>query len=146
MKDKSHILKNTKGNAAIEFALVLPLLLLLFSGVINFGLILANKNQLNDVVSAGMLFAFGNSSVPLVVTTAMTASTTNLSPLSVTATPFCQCVDGSNPGCTKRCPDGSVVATYLTLTATSQVDLIALDFVLTNPFVTTVTGTVRTQN
>ena len=38
--------KLSKGNVAIEFALLLPLLFLILSVVMNFGLILANKNQL----------------------------------------------------------------------------------------------------
>lgn len=136
--------KRSKGNVAIEFALVLPLLILLFSGVINFGLILANQNQLNGVVSAGMLFAFGNSSVPAVVQAAMTSSTTNLTPLTTTATTFCQCLDGTQPLCTDTCPGGVVPSKYVTVTAQSHVSLIALDFVLPNPFVTNAQGTIRT--
>lgn len=144
MKSSSQFFKTSRGNIAIEFALVLPVLLLLLSGVMNFGLILANKNQLNGVVSTGMLYAFGNSSVPAAVKLAMDNSTTNLSPLTTTATTFCQCLDGTKPLCTATCADGSTPAKYVTVTAQSQVDLIALDFVLTNPFVTNAQGTIRT--
>ncbi len=144
MMSKNFFSKATQGNAAIEFALILPVLFLLLSGVVNFGLILANKNQLNGVVSAGMLYAFGNSSIPSAVQNAMTAST-NLSPLTVSATTFCECMNGSNPGCSNTCPDGSTVGTYVTVTAQSQVTLIALDFILPSPFVTSAQGTIRVK-
>ena len=136
--------KTSKGNVVIEFAFVLPVLVLLLSGVINFGLILANKNQLNGVVSAGLLYAFGNSSVPSAVQLAMTNSTTNLSPLTVTATTFCQCLDGTQPVCTSTCPGGITPPKYVTVTAESQVSLVALDFILSDPFVTNAQGTIRT--
>lgn len=145
MSNTSHFLQAAKGNVVIEFAFVLPLLILILSGVINFGLILANKNQLNGVVSAGILYGFGNSSVPAAVQLAMTNSTTNLSPLTTTATTFCQCLDGTQPLCTDTCPGGITPPKYVTVTAQSQVNLIAVNFVLTNPFVTTAQGTIRTQ-
>ena len=105
MNLKYGFMRNSKGNVAIEFALVLPFLLLILSGVFNFGLILENQNQLNAVASAGMLFAFGNSSSPVAVQTAM-RNATNLTPLTVTAIQFCQCLDRSNPGCSKTCAGG----------------------------------------
>lgn len=141
---KNHFLKNSIGNVAIEFALVLPIFLLLFSGIVNFGLILSSKNQLNGVVSAGMLYAFGNSSVPSAVQSAMTNSTTNLSPLTVTATTYCECLDGSKPLCTATCSGGISPSKYVAVAAQSQVSLIALDFLLPNPFVITAQGVIRT--
>lgn len=144
MKSRYHFLKTSRGNVAIEFALVLPVIILLLSGIINFGLILANKNQLNGVVNAGLLYAFGNSSVPAAVQAAMTSSTTNLSPLTVTATTFCQCLDGTKPLCTATCTGGIAPAKYVTVTAQSQVNLVALSIGLSNPFITTAQGTIRT--
>jgi len=145
MKNKFKFMQISKGNVAIEFAIILPMIFLLFSGVINLGLILINQNQLNAVVSAGMLYAFGNSSVPAAVQTAMQNSTTSINPLTVTATQFCQCSTGPNVACTSTCSDGSAPGTYVTVTAQSQVDLIALDLILTNPFITSVQGTIRTN-
>ena len=143
MRKWTQFFKITRGNVAIEFGLLLPVLFLLFSGVINFGLILVNQNQLNDVVAAGMLYAFGNSSNSIAVQSAMTNSTT-MSPLTVSASTFCQCLSGPTPSCTSTCTDGSTPPTYVTVTAQSEVNLIALDFVLTNPFPTSAAGTIRT--
>lgn len=137
-------LKICQGNVAIEFALFLPLLFLLFSGVVNFGLILNNQNQLNGVVSAGMLYAAGNSSVPGAVQAAMVASAPNLNPLTVTAATFFQCLNGSQPLANGTCPGGVTPPKYVSVTATSQVSLVALDFALPNPFTTSAQGTIRT--
>lgn len=133
----------TSGNVAIEFALILPVILLLFSGVVNFGLILASKNQLNTVVSTGMLYAMGNSSNPAAVQAVMTSATT-MSPLTATAVTACQCLTGAAPSCSSTCPDGSTPQKYVTVTASSQVSLVAINFVLPNPFPITATGTIRT--
>lgn len=144
MKIINHFFK-TAGGAAIEFAILLPIFILIFSGIINFGLILINQNQLNGVVSAGMLYAFGNSSVPAAVQLAMTNSTTNLTPLTTTATTFCACLGGSPVLCTSTCSGGGTPLKYVTVTAQSQVSLVALNFVLTDPFITSAQGTIRTQ-
>ncbi len=146
MKYILNTLKNSKGAVAIEFALVLPFLFLLLSGVINFGFILANQNLLNNVASAGILYAFGNAPNPnpsqtTLIQNAAIASTPNLTPLTINVTQFNQCVTGGTP---PNCSDGSSPS-YITVTATSSVNLMALDFVLPNPFTTQATGTIRTQ-
>lgn len=148
---RNSFLKNSNGTVAVEFAITLPFLFLLLSGVINFGLILGNQNQLNAVASAGLLYAFANSANPTAVKTAM-QTTTNLSPLTLTATKVCKCYPSNNTPsgapteaeCTSSCSSG-VLGSYITITTQSQVDLIALDFILPNPFVTNVRGTIRTN-
>ena len=156
MKNRSLFLKQTWGNVAIEFALVLPIVFLLLSGIINFGLILTHKNQLNSVVNAGLLYAYANpNSTPTTISTIMTNSTTlTLSP-SPTATVSCKCLTTSvaaavsPPYCAvpplTACSDGSTPGTYVTATAQTSVTLYALDFVLTNPFPLTATGSIRVQ-
>lgn len=142
---KNKFMRGSKGNVAIEFAIIIPIVFLLLSGIINFGLILANKNQLNAVVSAGMLYALGNSSTPASVKAAMDNSTTNFIPLTVSAIQFCQCSSGSNVSCSSTCADGTTPGTYVTVTASRPVTLMALDFVIANPFTSIVQGTIRTN-
>ncbi len=143
MKKECRFLQNSKGNVAIELAIVLPLIFLLLSGIVNFGLILANKNQVNAVVSVGMLYAFGNSSNTAAIIAAM-QNATNLTPLTVTATQFCECSNGTKPACSSTCTGGGAPGSYVTVTAQSQVNLFALDFIIANPFTTKVQGTIRT--
>lgn len=141
---KEFLFKNVKGNVAIEFAIVAPFLFLLLSGVMNFGLILSNQHQLYSIVNAGMLYAAGQSKTPAEVQTIMQAAIPTMSPLTVTASSFCQC-DGVGATCGSTCSGGNTASTYITMTAQSSVTLIAPDFIIANPFTTTVTGMVRTN-
>lgn len=50
-------MKSQKGQAAVEFALVLPILLLLVCGVIDFGRILYTANALTTVCEQGARYA-----------------------------------------------------------------------------------------
>lgn len=137
--------KNVRGSVAIEMALITPFLALLLSGIINFGLILANQNQLYGVVNAGMLYAAGAGATmtPAKVQTVMQGAS-SMTPLTITTSSFCQCA-GAGAACTSTCSDGSVPRTYITMTAQSSVTLIAPDFIINNPFTTSATGTVRTN-
>jgi uncharacterized membrane protein len=139
---KKGFLRDTRGVAVVEFALILPTLFLLLSGVINFGLIIAKKNELTNVVSVGTLFAFGNSS-NIAIVEAAAKNSTNLNPLTVTVTQYCQCIGGAQPGCGKTCADGFPAPSYIQVVASSTVNLIALDFILTNPYPITVQGIIR---
>jgi len=50
---KSKLIRNQKGQAFVEFALVLPILLLLVFGIIQFGILFNNYLTLTDAVRAG---------------------------------------------------------------------------------------------
>lgn len=134
--------KNIRGTAAIEFSLAAPIMLLLLSGIVNLGIIIAQKNQLAGIVSVGLLYAFGNNSSPSLVQSAMTSST-NLTPLTATATSLCICVNGTQPGCAVNCPDGKLPSKYVTVTASSQINLVSPVFVIQNPFPISIQGTIR---
>ena len=141
---KEFLFKNVKGNVAIEFAIVAPFLFLLLSGVMNFGLILANQNKLYSIVNAGILYAAGQSKTAAEVQIIMQAAIPTMSPLTVTTSSFCRC-GGASATCSSTCSDGSTAATYITMTAQSSVTLVAPDFIIANPFPTSVTGMVRTN-
>jgi len=50
---KRNIIRNEKGQAFVEFAIVLPILLLLVFGIIQFGILFNNYLTLTDAVRAG---------------------------------------------------------------------------------------------
>ncbi len=131
---KEFLVKNVKGNVAIEFALVAPFLFLLVSGIMNFGLILANQNQLYSIVNTGMLYAAGQSKTAAEVQTIMQGAIPTMSPLTITASSFCRC-GGASATCSSTCSDGSTAATYITMTAQSSVSLVApvLLFLIPSP-------------
>ena len=53
MTSKRHLIRNQKGQALVEFAIVLPILLLLVFGIIQFGILFNNYLTLTDAVRAG---------------------------------------------------------------------------------------------
>lgn len=137
-----NLLKRNEGTAAVEFALIVPMLFLVLSGIFNFGLICIKQNQLTSVINAGMLYAIKNNSSMTNIQTQMT-SATNMSPLTVSATQFCGCSDGTTVSCSSACGGSASKATYVNVTASSTVTLYALNFVLTNPFPISLTGIIR---
>ncbi len=137
-------LRNCKAVAAIEFALALPVLVVLFIGMINMGMVISTKMELTSIVSVGMLYSLGNSSDPVQIQTAMN-SASNLSPITISVTQFCQCLNGSAPGCGNVCSDLKVAAKYDKVTASTQVPLVIPYFLFQNPFPITVEGTIRVQ-
>ena len=62
------ILKDKNGAAAVEFALILPLLILVVFGIIEFGLLLYNQqvitNASREGARAGIVVGLGRSEVP----------------------------------------------------------------------------------
>ena len=80
---------DTRGAAAVEFALVLPVLLFSLAGIIQFGITLNNYLEVTDSARVGArTFAISRSiSTPLTTTTAaVTANAANLTSGSITTT------------------------------------------------------------
>ncbi len=53
-------LKSEKGQAMLEFALILPILLILVCGIIDFGWIFYNQSELNNCAREGARYAIVN--------------------------------------------------------------------------------------
>jgi Flp pilus assembly protein TadG len=117
----------TRGVAAVEFALVLPMALVLLGGVIDTGLLLWAKSRLAGAVSAASHYA---------VLAGTAVSTTNVAGIltgssgltGVTATPVpvltWNCPSGTpatfplaTGGSNSTCPNGDLAASFLTLSA-----------------------------
>jgi Flp pilus assembly protein TadG len=84
-----------RGSVAVEFALVLPILLLLVFGVVDFGRAISAQITLTQAAREGArLEALGYSSSA--VTTRAQSAATSLSPVTVTVTSSCPA--GAGPG------------------------------------------------
>lgn len=96
-------LKQENGQSLVEFALVLPILLLLVFSIIDFGMLFAAKNQLEITsFAAARTISLGNTA-PLGVTVTPTSGYTVGQLVTVTATtnytaltPIIQLLFGSN--------------------------------------------------
>ena len=143
---------NRSGTAAIEFALFLPLLVIILVGTADLGLYLIQVMRLNSAVEAGSLYVLKNGWVPAtggapIITAMKTGAATG------TASCFYGCASGAliaaQPGV---CGSGSTTLTcpttlqppgqYVTLSAsvvTSTLNMLSL------PTTSTQTATVRWQ-
>ena len=117
--------RNRSGTAALEFALVTPVLLLLLGGLLEFGWAVWSDSALGNAVSQASYYAFLTG--PGVSTTSIATIAEKASALSgVTATastPACYCASGTPAtpslatSCTTTCADGTSPGTYTTIVA-----------------------------
>lgn len=64
MTDRSRVLRDTKGQALVEFALMLPLVMLILIGIVEFGRAWQAKQTLTDVAREGArLSVVGNKTI-----------------------------------------------------------------------------------
>ncbi len=122
------IVRSNGGAAAIELALILPMLLMMLVGAVDFGLVIHQKMQLAHAVRAGAQHALvrtpQNSADLTEIETAILdgvawdANQTR----TVTATLFCQCTDGSAISCSDdgkdkaSCTGGGPKNQYISVT------------------------------
>ena len=113
-----------RGVASVEFALVVPFVMLMISGVVDTGLLFWAKNRLAGTVSAASHYAILAGST--VSSTSVSGILTGSSGLAgVTATvvgPACKCPSGSpatfvSATCGNTCSNGDLAASFLTITA-----------------------------
>ncbi|MDE2517176.1 MAG: pilus assembly protein [Rhodospirillales bacterium] len=127
MKVARRLIRARRGVAALEFALVMPVLLIMLGGVVDFGLVMLARSQLASAVTQGAEYAMatGSSVSPSSIRT-MVQSASPLAGVTATVTPSsgaaCYCVTGtplalSSHICTSACPDGSSPGVYLTIKA-----------------------------
>jgi Flp pilus assembly protein TadG len=112
------LLKNRKGNAAIETALLFPLLLLLGAGVGDFGFGVYDHMQLVSAVRAGAQYAVkapdDAAGVQAAVEGALSADP---SAVSITVSTACECPGGGAALCSDVCADGLTARKYVTVSA-----------------------------
>jgi Flp pilus assembly protein TadG len=112
---------NTSGAVAVEFGFIVPVLALMVVSVIDIGLGVYRKMQVEDAAQAGLQYAiahgFDVNAISDAVTSATNSSAITASPSPVT---FCGCATGSGintVSCGTTCPAGALAATYTTVSA-----------------------------
>jgi Flp pilus assembly protein TadG len=134
---RSSLVGDQRGVAAVEFALIAPVLLLLLGGVTDFGLVMFGKSQLANGVAQGIQYALlQGPSVSAAAVSTMVVNGSSRSGLAATVTvtitgPACYCVSGtpaalvsSSPPlsasytCTGTCPSPEMApGVFLTIAA-----------------------------
>ena len=114
---------DTRGLAAIEFAIYVPILLMLTVCTIDLGEAAYDAMQVENAAQAGSQYASVHGYNVPAISTAIT-SATSLSGLTASPAPteFCGCPSGSGvtiTTCGSTCSDGSLTGTYVTSSATA---------------------------
>jgi len=155
-----------RGVAAVEFAVIAPMLLLLLGGVVDFGLIMSGRSKLANAVAQAVQTALltGPSVTQAILQSVVQTAATNsgLTPtvtVTVTGSPACYCISGSPAAlsstftalsaqntCTGTCPTGSTGPAAYVVVAASYVysPLMPLYSQLSSPVISQ-TVTVRLQ-
>ena len=129
-------LLSTSGNAAVEFVVIAPLLVLLLGGIVEIGLAIRTSFALQNAVLTGANQASHKGWDAAAISTAVTNSSLRVSSATVTVTRSCGCPNGTgittiaacdtdplNPGscpstCATICPSDQLSSRqYVTLTA-----------------------------
>jgi Flp pilus assembly protein TadG len=159
----NHLWSNSDGTAAVEFAIVAPILLMILGGLADFGLYMVGKSQLANALAQGAQYALlqgpsvsGTSIQSMVSNGASRAGVTATVAVSVTG-PACYCTSGepvalvtpstaltASYTCTGTCSGtGAALGAYVIITATySYQPLMPLYSQLVNATVTE-TATIR---
>lgn len=140
------LLGDRRAVAAVEFALVAPLLLLIMGSVVDYALAFRNKGILSNSVSQAAEYAalFGTS-VTAANVKAVVQQTLSLPPAAVTVVgPACYCVIGTpavatSKTCGQTCSDSSIPGTYIAISA-------SYTFTPTMPVLSNLANTVLTES
>jgi TadE-like protein len=142
-------LRERRGSAAIEFALVSPIFIILLVGVVELGFAARDAMRVQDAVEAGALYAQVHGwDAPGIVAAVVNA--TDAKGLTATPAPltFCGCPQANGISvidCTVLCPDGSAPGEYITVSASMPRLSIMSQSIATLPATLTAHSTVRIQ-
>lgn len=113
--------RDTRGVAAIEFGLMIPVLSLMVVSVTDIGLAVYRKMQVEDAAQAGAQYAISHGFDTSGISSAVTSATNST---AITASPppvqFCGCPTStgvSTVSCGTVCTGGVQAGTYMTVSA-----------------------------
>ncbi|MBC7953639.1 MAG: pilus assembly protein [Rhodospirillaceae bacterium] len=103
------LVKCCRGAAAVEMALVAPVLLAALLGVADFGMVVNERIRLSSAARAGAQKAMTDPSDTTSIRQAVEAATEDMvsNRLAVTVSTQCSCGDGSAIVCGSTCADGN---------------------------------------
>jgi Flp pilus assembly protein TadG len=141
-----------QGNAAIEFALLSPLLLTMVTAIVEIGMAGYQEMQVQASVEAGALYAAQNGSSNLAAIGLAVVNATGTTGITATPTPvaFCGCpttagVVSQNSNCETACPNGTAPGQYVTVNAAVTHQRIMPFLTLPLPTTLTASSTIRVQ-
>lgn len=136
----SRVFRCRRGAAAVEMALVAPLLVAIMLGVVDFGLAANERIRLSSAARAGAQKAMTNPSDTASIRQAVEAATEDMvaGRLTVAVSTQCSCGDGSAIACGTTCTDGNN-RNYVTVQVTENYPTL-LTYPLVGPTLTLSAG------
>jgi Flp pilus assembly protein TadG len=115
------MLKREEGSSLIELAVILPMLLLLLVGAVDFGRGYFMSIEVSSASEAGALYGVQNSSDVAGMTAAAKLDGADVPGLTASATQGCECSDGSGatPSCSSTPVCSGTVVGYVEVTTQS---------------------------
>jgi Flp pilus assembly protein TadG len=135
-----------RGAAAIEFAILASILILLMIGVVDIGMGFYRKMQVQTAAQAGAHYAMRHGFVPTSIANAVTAATA-FPGISASPAPTQYCGCPSNTGitiadCTSTCPGGLTATKYVAVSAQGTYNTILTYPTFPNSFTLAASSTV----
>jgi Flp pilus assembly protein TadG len=142
------------GSPATEFALVAPMLMLLVCGLIDFGLAIRAKSEIEGAARAALQKGFGNmwddEAIAAAAKNAISTDPLKQAAISVSSSASCYCDDvltASGDDCTKSttCGGGGYPEFYLTVNVTEQHEMMLDYYLLPKTLTLSSSATARAQ-
>lgn len=138
-----------RGAAAVEAALILPVLLLMMTALYDLGFAAFEAMQVQSAADAGAQYAAGNGWNPAAISSAVTSATGGS---GITATPapsrFCACTMGGtlvDISCSATCANGDQPGVYALVNAQKTHSTVLPYPALPRPYVLTGRATTRLE-
>ena len=111
------IVRSTSGAAAVEFAIILPVLAGMVIGIIQYGGMIIAYDQMHDAVSSGAVYVMrGGTASATIKSVAVAAWPNPPGDANVSVNQACLCA-GVSSSCSSLCADGSYPQTFTTISA-----------------------------
>lgn len=140
--------RSRRGAAAVEFALLAPIVIAALAGLANYGMAMFEKMELESAARAGVQMAITNRAGTTAIQNAViNATSLSLTSGDVTLTESCWCADVSGTEtCGNTCSDGDPAQYFMTVSVSKTFDyLFGFDYLIGASTTLTGSAKVRTQ-
>lgn len=138
-----HFINETRAAALAEFVITVPFIVVFMFQIVNIGVIIASNLQISAILNTGILYAIRNPSDTSLIQAQLSSAST-MNSVTVSATQFCQCSDGSSTSCLSTCSGNTQPSSFVTVTASTSINLVVPDVVFKSPYAIQRSATIRT--
>ncbi len=145
----SRLISDNRGVAAIEFAIIVPMLVTMVVCTVDLGMGIYRNMQVQNAAQAGARYAMTHSFDATLISNAV-AGATGLQGIVASPSPSQYCGCATNAGiapitCGSTCPVGAVYGTYVNVSAQGSYATIVPYPLIANNFTLTAQASVRVQ-